>query len=447
MSARRRPSRFGRRAFLRGAAGTMVALPFLSSLRVRAQETNFPKRLLLVYSPNGVTHEDWFPTNTSETGFDLGLSLSPFEPYRDRLIITKGLNIEVASIGPGGPHQKGLGGLWTGTHLQEGNFVDGCGSRAGWADGISVDQVVANQVGFDTAEPSLELGVRAIEADVRARMSYSGPGSPNPPMNDPLDVYLRLFSSFMADPDELEALRARRRSVLDTVQDQFAALNPRLGFEDRAKLEQHLEIVRDVERRLDILPGDGTACGVPDEPPILNEDNEEDMPAIGDLQADLLAMAFACDSTRVASLQFSSAINNIRLPWLGSTSAGHTMSHAAASATSTHAKRSEHMKWYAERVVRMMDTLARIPEGDGTVLDNTLIVWGNEVSKGNLHTHQDIPFVIVGSAGGYFRTGRYLEFGGVSHNKLLVSIMHAMGVNQDNIGHPDYTDGPLTGLT
>lgn len=439
--------RFARRAFLRGAAGAVVALPFLTSMRVQAQSTVFPKRLLLVYAPNGVTQEDWWPTNTTETGWELRRILEPFAGYKDRLTLFRGLDIKVAQVGPGGPHQKGLGGLWTGTSLQEGNFVDGCGSRAGWADGISVDQEVANAVGRDTLLPSLEVGVRAIDSDVRARMSYKGPGQPLPPMNDPRDVYFRLFSSFQVDPTELEAMRAKRKSVLETVRQQFDALQPRLSVEDRDKLEQHLTLVRDVERRLDILPGDGTSCGIPEEPPVLGEDNEDDMPQIADLQADMIAMAFACDATRVATLQLSSAINAIRFPWLMSNGEGHTLSHAGTSNTTAWAERTDRFRWYAERIVRIMDRLAQIPEGGGSVLDNTLIVWGNEVSKGNLHTHDNIPFLMIGSAGGYFKTGRYLEYAGEPHNKLLVSILHAMGVEATNFGHASFTDGPLTGLT
>ncbi len=439
--------RFGRRAFLRGAAGAVVALPFLTSMRVHAQSTVFPKRLLLVYTPNGVTQEDWWPTNTSETGWDLRRILEPFAGYKDKLTLLKGVNIQVAQTGPGGPHQKGLGGLWTGNSLQEGDFVDGCGSRAGWANGISVDQEIANVVGLDTLLPSLEVGVRAIQSDVRARMSYKGPGQPLPPMNDPRDVYFRLFAGFQSDPTELEAMRSKRKSVLETVQQQFAALTPRLSVEDRNKLDQHLALVRDVERRLDILPVDGSTCGVPTEPPILNEDDENDMPEIADLQADMISMAFACDATRVASLQLSSAINRLRFPWQMSNGEGHTLSHAGSNSSGAFTERTERLKWYAERIVRVMDNLAQIQEGDGSVLDNTLIVWGNEVSKGNLHTHQDIPFLMIGSAGGYFQTGRYLEYAGEPHNKLLVSILHAMGIEADNFGHPDYTNGPLSGLT
>ena len=437
-----------RRAFLRASGGAMLALPVLSALRVSAQETVAPKRLLLVYSPNGVIHEEWFPQdNTTETGFELRECLKPLEAYKHLLIQFQGLELKVTQTGPGGPHQKGIGGLYTGRELQEGEFMDGCGSRAGWANGISVDQEVAKAIGQNTALPSLELGVRAMQAEVRSRISYAAPGAPLPPMNDPHDVYKRLFSDFQGDPNELNALRERRRSVLDTVQSQFAALDARIGQHDREKLQQHLELVRDVERRLDILPGDGKSCGVPEEPPLLDEDNEDTMEQIAPLQMDMLSMAFACDLVRVASVQFSSAINDIRMPWLNSMGQGHTLSHSPTSSESARQERIRRSNWFAQQLAHLCDRLAAVPEGDGTVLDNTLIVWGNEVSWGNVHSHDNMPFLMIGSAGGYFRTGRYLEYDGDSHNKLLVSILHAMGVPKDNFGHPDFTDGPLAGLT
>jgi len=154
----------------------------------------------------------------------------------------------VTNAGPGGLHQKGIGGLFTGAQLQSGAlFVDGCGQTAGWANGISVDQELAKTLAVGTPIKSLELGVRATENDVQGRISYAGPGAPLPPMNDPSEVFQRLFSGFGQNTDQLAELRARRQSVLDTVQAQFKSVSARVSSADKQKLDAHLTLVRDLE--------------------------------------------------------------------------------------------------------------------------------------------------------------------------------------------------------
>src|SRR6186713_2622165 len=172
-----RRTRTTRRHFLKGASGVIVALPLLDSLGARAQDApvSFPKRFVSMYNPNGTVHDAWFPTG-AETDFELNEIHQPLAHHKDRLLLFQGVNAAVTDVGPGGPHQRGIGALFTGHELLEGEFVDGCGSRAGWANGISVDQAIANQIGVGTPLKSLELGVRAVEADVQARISYAGAG-------------------------------------------------------------------------------------------------------------------------------------------------------------------------------------------------------------------------------------------------------------------------------
>ena len=436
-----------RRRFLQASAGTLAALPLLSSLRVGAQEKTFPKRLVLLYNPNGTIQDQFWPTNvTSETAWDFTEILSPLAHHREHLLLLKGLSIEVGAIGPGGPHQKGVGALFTGRELLEGEFVDGCGSRAGWANGMSVDQAIAELHGDSTLLRSLELGVRATASDVQSRICYSGPGKPLPPMNDPHQVHARLFAGANTDPTEVSALRERRHSVLDTVKEQYAAIEAQLGMEDRAKLGQHIELVRDVERRLDIIAANGEVeCAVPAEPPRLEVDSEDAMPEVADMQVDLLSMALACDLTRVASLQFSNGLNRIRFPWLESTNEGHSLSHSQAPDSVDQFVRIA--KWYAGRIARLMDNLAAIPEGDGTALDHTLLIWGNEVGVGTSHTHDNIPFMLAGGVPGAIRTGgRFIDQGGKSHADLLLSVLNAFDVDATTFGHPDYVTGTLSGM-
>jgi hypothetical protein len=305
---------------------------------------------------------------------------------------------------------------------------------------------VAKVVGQGTLLSSLELGVHALDNDVQGRISYSGPAQPLPPMNDPLSVFTRLFSNLDVNAgSEVERLRARRQSVLDTVRDQFGALAPRLSSSDRSKLDAHLTLVRDVERRLTGETSTTSECAAPERPPVLDSTNESDIPTIADLEIDLLALAFACDLTRVASLQFSTALNRVRYPWINSAGEGHMLSHSGSSDTLAKAQLVARDTWHSGRLARLLKRLSEIPEGNGTALDNTLVLWGNEVAVGSTHAHTDLPFLMAGG-GWYFRTGRTLTYQAASHNNLLVSVLNAMGVPSQTFGNPSVCTGELPGL-
>jgi len=436
-----------RRHFLRAAGGAAVALPLLSSLRAGAAASTAPKRLLLMYTPNGVISDAWWPKNvTSETVFDLNTIHAPLAPFRDRLTFLGGVDLTVTNSGPGGLHQRGIGGLFTGQQLQSGDlFVDGCGQLAGWADGISVDQRAAQTLAIGTPITSLELGVRATENDVQGRIAYAGPGAPLPPMNDPADVFQRLFGGFSQNTDQLAELRARRRSVLDTVQSQFKELSTRVSAEDRVKLDAHLSLVRDLEIRLAATSNGSSSCQSPSVPPALDPTSEDDMPTIAGLHLDMLATAFACDLTRVASFQISTSLNHIRYPWLNSLGEGHALSHEGPSDMDAHDQLVLRQTWHSQMLANFLDRLSKIPEGSGSVLDNTLVLWGNEVSEGNTHSHQNMPFLMVGG-GWYFRTGRYVQYQSASHNNLLVSVLNALGDDAVTFGKADVCTGALPNL-
>ena len=444
-------SRITRRNILRAASGAAMALPFLPSLvsrSARAAGVTAPKRLVTMYTPNGVIHEGWWPTAvTSEKDFVLSESHAPLQAYKDRLLILGGLEMLVAAGGPGGPHQRGIGALFTNMQLGEGVFVDGCGRTAGWATGISIDQRVANVIGADSPVASLQLGVRATENDVQGRISYSGPGSPLPPLATPVDVYKRVFENFLPPPsspdqDAAKALLAQRKSVLDAVAKEFSALNSQLGAQDRATLDAHLTLVRDVERRLSLGLGD---CQKPELPPALDPVSETDMPRIAELQLDLLALAFACDRTRVASFEISTALNRIRYPWLQSMGEGHALSHTGTSDLDAKTQLIKRQAWHASLIARLFDRLALVSEGELSVLDSTMLFWGNEVSMGTTHSHDNMPFLIAGG-GWTFRTGRYLQYSGNSHGDLLVSLLNAMGVPDTTFGNAEFCTGALSGL-
>jgi hypothetical protein len=451
-----------RRRFLKAAGGMTLALPLLSSLRARGAAAPFPKRLVTMYTPNGQISSAWHPqTVNSETDFVLNEIHEPLAAHKDKLVLFKGLDLKVADANgfPGGPHQRGIGTLYTGQHLQTGQFTDGCGSKAGWADGISIDQEVANHIGTDTLFKSLELGIRATENDVQGRIAYSAAGAPLPPMLTPLDMYDRLFKDLPDTPpgdagtSPEDPQIAQRRSVLQSVDQQIAALSRRVSAEDKQKLDAHLALVRDIERRLSRMT---ITCAKPGVPPTLDPASEVDMPLIADTEIDLLSVAFACDLSRVASITVSTGLNRVRYPWIQymnpegamapSLGEGHPLSHMLQDDPDARGQLVARARWHAGLIARLFDNLRQIPEGDGTAADNTLLVWCSEVSEGNTHSHVNMPFLVVGG-GWHFPTGRYIDCGPTtSHSNLLVSILNAMGVEATTFGLPEFSTGPLSQL-
>jgi hypothetical protein len=436
--------RIGRRHFLRAASGMAVALPLLPSLRAHGQSEPPPKRLVTMYTPNGQITNAWWPTSGGGADFVLNEIHQPLAEHRSRLTLVKGLDLKTAAGGPGGPHQRGIGTLYTGGELQMGDFVDGCGSRAGWANSISIDQVVANTT--DTPFKSLELGVRATENDVQGRIAYAGAGQPLPPMLEPLDVYNRIFKDLVvpSDPDAppVDPMIAERRSVLDSVRSQMALLETKVSNDDKQKLHAHVELIRGIERRLSAM---AVECAKPEEPMKLDPSSEIDMPLIAELEIDLLSVAFACDLSRVASFEISTGLNRIRYPWLNSLGEGHPLSHMGPSDVDARAQLVARAAWHSGLIARLFDRLAQLPEEDGTAADNTLLVWCSEVSEGNTHSHVNMPFLLVGG-GWHFQTGQYLDAAGSSHTDLLVTILNAMGVEATTFGLPQHCTGPLAVL-
>ncbi|MCA9705644.1 MAG: DUF1552 domain-containing protein [Myxococcales bacterium] len=445
MTKRKNPF-FSRRLFLGSLGAAGVLSPFLPMLdrELEAAPGDFPLRLILLFSANGTLYENWAPTG-SEADFQLSPILSPLEAYRDQMIVLDGL--ERSRDGVGDDHQKGMAQLWTGSRLLEGTeFAGGDGSTAGWGGGISVEQHIANAVGNQTPYQSLEFGVQTQGASVWSRMSYAGANQPIAPEDSPDAMFDRLFADFDVDATVLEKLKAERRSVIDLVKGDLDSLMAKHGSSnDRLKIEAHLDSIRAIEQRNEsAVP----SCEIPAAPGGVDAGSNDNFPMISQLQSDLMAMSLACDMTRVASLQWSASVSNVRFNWVGVPDGHHDLSHLGDGDQSMIDKLTTINTWYAEQVRYLLDALASIPEGDGTVLDNTLVVWGNELSRGNSHGNRPIPFVLLGGAGGQLQMGRYLQYDNAQHNRLLVSLCHAMGLtDQTTFGDTDAGSGGLPGLT
>ena len=436
-----------RRMFLRGAGGLTVGLPLLTSLlprKAEAQAAAQPiKRFITYFNPNGVIPATWYPTaGADERSFTIAAAHQPLAPFRDKLIWTSGIDMKSSKAGPGERHQTGMGTLLTGRPLLAGNFVGGDGSLAGWGSGISVDQRMVQSIGRSTTIPSLQLGVRASGAEVRHRLSYLDTAMPLPPENDPRAAFDRLFGETGTAPEEVQRLRRQRKSVLDAVLDQFGALDRKLGTDDKRKVDAHLSLVRDLEQRIVV---NGPTCTPPAEPAQLPVDSETTMPTIMRLQMDILAVALSCDLTRVASVQCSNAENHIAMPWIDSRGDGHSLSHAGPSSPAEAAELTKRDTWYAGELAYLLGRLDSVMESGRSVLDNSIVFWGNELSVGATHSHIDMPFLIAGGAG-YFRMGRYLRYDHASHVNMLLSFLHAMDIDDQTFGDPEFCEGPLSGL-
>ena len=433
-----------RRTLLVGAAGTAVALPWLEAFaprRALAQST-LPRRFVVVFTPDGLL-PSWTPTG-SERDFTLSPSLAPLAPYQDDLIVIRGLSQQG---GGGDAHQNGMGGVLTGAKLNTGPFAGTGAAPAGWASGPSVDQRIADAIGGRTKLRSLELGVQVGQADNWGRMCYRASNQPLPPEDDPAAVYARVFEDLHSDPAVLDRLRGRRQSILDTVAGEYQRVARSLGSSDLQRLDAHLEAVRDVELRLTRASHQsGGTCSDPVLPAVQKDSNDA-YPDVGGLQTDLLVMALACDITRVASLQWSRSVSQTRFTWLGITDGHHDLSHLGDDDAAGVDKLTRINTWYAEQLASLIAKLKAVPEGDGTLLDNTLILFCNELAKGNTHSHKDAGYVLAGGAGGSIQTGRFLHYeGDIPHNNLLVSLLQAFGLPDETFGEPEWCSGPLTGL-
>jgi hypothetical protein len=433
---------------LRGAGAAAVGIPFLRSLPAFAGgEIEIPKRLVFFFTPHGTVKEHWLPSG-GESSFNLGPILEPLDPFKDRLLVIDGVNLKSADADYYlDQHATGMMHVLTGTKT-----VPGGGGFGYGAGGISVDQHIADRIGGTTRFKSLELGVQtqttiAYESNW-SRINFRGPNEPVPPEDNPWEVFDRVFRDIDADPQEIEVIRAERRSVLDVVHQDIVALQSRLGREDRQLLEAHLDSVRDIETRIERLPAIGKYCGAPE---IGSEMDDVQAPAefpeVGRIQMDLLAMSLACDVTRVSTLQWSRAVAPLVYSWLDAgLFDGHTLSHYPDGnpVWAEDGAMTKMCRWYGEQFAYLLQKLDEIPEADGTILDHTLLVWCNELGKGNLHSH-DVPWVLAGGGEG-LRMGRFLEYDNESHNDLLVSICNAMGVPTTSFGDEDFCTGALGGL-
>ncbi len=460
-----------RRSFLRGVGGLTLALPFLESLRSPriAHAAAPPKRVIFVYSSNGTVINNWRPSSTG-SDFEVPYILKPFDTplLRPKLSVLSGISMECARNTSGNGHSVGMTSMMTGRSFTE--VVPTQFGDVGWGAGISIDQAIAKAVAAPGQLSSIEAGIQTKKQyqNFYAYMSYGeggGSGNAIASDDDPSSVFSRLFDNIPDSEDTkaaLEKLVAQRKSVLDVVADDFKTVKGRVAKADQERLDKHLELVRSLQNRIAV----GGFCEKPDEPTLTQEDLNSDasFPLIAKAQMDSVAAALACDVTRVATIQFSSAQSGtvfnsfVDADWDNlPDDYHHGLSHLSVgwddAPDGTQALAQETLSriniWFSQQIADLANTLDSYVEADGsTLLDNTAIVWVSEISEGPTHRFVDMPFVVLGNMGGALKSGSHLAYNNErAHNDLFVTLGQAMGIEGfDSFGDPQYVQGPLGDL-
>ena len=435
-----------RRQFLRELGVGAASLPFLSSLSSLSHgAASKPprKRLIVMFSPNGTLPDRFWPdTFGDEQPLQLKSMLSPLAPYAEKMLMLKGVDNRIR--GDGDNHMRGMSCLLTATELNPGNIQGGSDTPAGWASGISIDQELRRFFQSDastrTRFGSLEFGVAVPNrADPWTRMCYAGGDKPIAPIDDPGQMFDKLYGGTQD--------RKIVSSVLDFIRDDLNKVAPKLSTEDRKLLDEHLQQVRKLEA--DIVAAENQSALTHPEPEIDPEIElvNDNTPEITRMQIDLLVNAMANDMTRVASLQFMRSVGQARMRWLDIQEGHHSLSHEPDSNDEAQTKLERINHWFAEQLAylcRRLETTAEPGGQGGTMLDHTQIVWLNELGKGNSHTLSNIPFVLIGGGAG-FRTNRAVDFDGAAHNRLWLALAHGLGHHElRTFGTERFcADGPL----
>ena len=329
-------------------------------------------------------------------------------------------------------------------------MLTGGGGTSTMTGGASVDQYVAAAVGQQSRFSSLEFGVHtsAWGGSTQTRMSYSTSGQMVPPDDNPDSCFRRLFGNVSQTDSERTRIMMRKQSIIDLVRGEVEDLKSRLGQIETNKLNLHLEAIRDMELNLNTSnETPTTGCSVPMINSTAHTANDS-FPDVGRAQMDMLVAALACDMTKVATIQLSHTVSPVVFSWVGNTEGHHTLSHAPDSDANGIGQLRDAERWCAEQFAYLIDGLKAIPnpDGDGSLFDDTLILWAKELGDSRLHVCESVPFIFAGPAGGFLRPGRYLQYPNVSHSQLLVSMCQAFGIAVDTFGDPSTGRGGLDRL-
>ena len=441
-----------RRTFLRGL-GVTIALPWLESMGpltnwataatkgMTGQVT--PNRMAFLYVPNGKIMEEWTP-QTVGAGFELTNILKPLENIKDKTLVLSGLTADKARANGdgGGDHARAMAAFLTGAQPRK---TSGTDIHAG----ISVDQAAATQIGNQTRIPSLELGIdkgyRAGNCDsgyscvYSSTMAWKSATQPLPKEVNPKLAFERLFST---EPDAERAQRdAERKSILDFVRQDSKDLIQKVSGNDARKLDEYFSSIRDIEQRIESAekfpPIENVEFAAPDDIPSNFQEHVR-------LMMDLIILAFQTDVTRIATFVLANEGSNKRYPAVNVSEGHHNLSHHGGDEDKI-AKILRINIFHTEQLAYFLEKLDAIPEGEGTLLDHSMIVYGSGNADGNRHSHHDLPILLAGNGCGTLNSGQHIEYPKETPlNNLWLSLLNRMDVNMQRLGD---STGSLKGLS
>ncbi|OQX67699.1 MAG: hypothetical protein B6A08_13940 [Sorangiineae bacterium NIC37A_2] len=447
--------RLSRRTLLRGAGSIAIALPWLEAMgdvRTAHAQSMPARRFIAVYQPGGTVLDKWHPGGNGGA-LQLTPILSPLEEVKDELLVLSGLDMKCAQ---GEQHQAGIVGLLTGmAQGQSGRYVTG----------PSLDQVIASVASQGKNRKSIEIAVRWATGKSHGllhpinSMTFAddGKASPIPPRIDPQSIFDTLFGSAGPDGDAAKQL-ARKKSILDFLDRRYVTLSQKLGAQDRSKLEEHLDRIRDMEKGLEDLEG-GKACvapmrvdtsdynptaglGADDNGAIKDVSSDRAIPKVGKLMMDMLVTALACDMTAVGTLQWSDTEAKHTFPWLNLSEHHHYYQHDGGFRPAECQKIGT---WYSEQHAYLLKSMAAIDMGGHSLLDESVVFFGSELADPPTHTKNNMPLMVAGGGGG-LKGGRHLKFQGRSHSDLLLGLLKLFDPERTTFGDARFLTGELPGL-
>ncbi len=425
-----------RRTVLKGFGATL-ALPFLESMIpsgvFAASVPKSPIRTAFIFVPNGVHMDHWVPMGT-----DLPSTLKPLESLKNYINVLSGLTQKNAfALGDGpGDHARSASAWLTGCHPRK---TSGANIKAG----ISIDQLLAKELGNKTRFGSLELGCErgglAGDCDSGYSCAYSNSiswrteSTPVAKEVNPRLVFERLFQS--EDINETQESRAQRlaenKSILDFVMEDAKLLNKKLGTTDRMKLDEYMSGVREIERRISFVENEAKSNNIQQ---FSNIDIPSDYGEHIRLMGDLMVLAFQTDTTRVSTFMFANEGSNRSYKSIGVSDGHHEMSHHQKNPEKLEALRKINT-FHVSQLAYILNKMESIKEGDKTLLDNSMVLYGAGICDGDRHNHDDLPLLLAGKAGGKISSGKHLKFNnGTPMSNLFLSMSDKLGIPQENIG-------------
>lgn len=422
---------FSRRKLLQMGGASAALASFLPILNSEAQEADTPKRIIFYVTHNGTIGSEYTPDGTGKD-FSFRRILSPLEPYKDYVTVVGGIDLD-PYLG-WAPH-VGQGMLLT-------NVEPRTEDRMGM--GISLDQYLAQSIGQETYLPQLLTGTMpytGVGGTYAKWQHFRGPADPVQVEPDPYAVFDRVFAGSTENNDGLIALANRRGSVIDCVRNDLNRIRSTLPQDDRHLIDAHLQSLREVETTYAVPP---PVCEGPTLEGGINVTDNRNTPLVSRMHNRVMHAALRCDATRIGSMTIAAPTTGMAYPWANADNSHHALSHEGTPEALEQLININ--TWHFEEIADLVGLLHSTPEGDGNMLDNTLIVYMNPLSSGQTHSKRDLPITLIGGKW-YFDAGQHIRYQGESLGKLLVSLSHAMGVEVDTFGNPNTSDGPLSGIT